>query len=466
MAVRSLSTSLASGGASDQRSSAFSTRGEAGTPLRVVLVVLALAAPAFALASWPLRHEPSALLQFSLPIMLAQLAIVVAALLSGVSIPSAIAGMAWPTRIAGPAFLAVAVWASLVAARGVPEAPIYLFGTMLHVLFALVLWEKLRGSWSNWRALALFACGIGGALYLLAVMVLLPFAVRDPAMNWDAFAVGAGNVRQIGFYGLAAGGVGTGMMAAERRAGLRGWWFALATAGWWLVVLSGGRMAFMGLLLASGLSIVFANRGHRFVHAGLLAGALALGTAGAALSAPDQDHWGAAELFHKLNPSADREDIALSQKWDGEDPEASALYVYTTGRMGFWQQSFDIAMERPLLGHGQGVFKHAVPRARGGFNHPHSAPLQFLFEWGIVGSLCLAVLLAGPALRSGRALLRAASARRDPALCTGVVTLSGLVVMAMGEGAFFHPYPIMVALVCMAVIATARGDARLAQGGS
>ena len=114
-----------------------------------------------------------------------------------------------------------------------------------------------------------------------------------------------------------------------------------------------------------------------------------------------------------------------------------------------WRQTAAALLDRPWFGHGQGQFRYQVPAALGIYNHPHNSMLQFAYDWGLVGVGALAAaitpLIQSFARKNGRDLRTALPA---------VGGVSGLGIMSLVEGSFYHAFPLMISVLCMAVAAT------------
>ena len=110
-------------------------------------------------------------------------------------------------------------------------------------------------------------------------------------------------------------------------------------------------------------------------------------------------------------------------------PECSNDVVNTAGRFGcgstnhradWWRESLDAFRDRPLAGSGAGSFLVTHLRQRGSFldetPEPHSVPLQFLAETGLVGFALY--------LLSAFVLLRGVRGRRDHELALALIPIA------------------------------------------
>jgi O-antigen ligase len=133
--------------------------------------------------------------------------------------------------------------------------------------------------------------------------------------------------------------------------------------------------------------------------------------------------------------------------------QAGDLARYSSGRVEIWTQTAAALLERPWFGHGQGQFRYQVPAALGVYNHPHNSVLQFAYDWGLLGAGALAAAFVPLA----RSLLREKGPGLRDAL-PAVGAFSGLGLMSLVDGSLYYAYPVMVFMICIAVIATRPRD--------
>jgi hypothetical protein len=87
--------------------------------------------------------------------------------------------------------------------------------------------------------------------------------------------------------------------------------------------------------------------------------------------------------------------------------------------------------------------------------------LQFLFQWGILGTLALCI--------ASRHLLGSVAScwRTFPPLALPAVgVMGGMTLMALLEGNYFHVYPLMISMACLAVLGSTLRPAALGDEGS
>lgn len=232
----------------------------------------------------------------------------------------------------------------------------------------------------------LASSAIGCVAYLAIIIAVFHTVGTNPDFDWRAFGIGVSNNRQIAFYGWVGVGAGAGFLAClsnkpARLSGLILFFTVLV-----LVCVSGGRAAFGAALVA----IILAGIASRSrVRISYWLSALACLVASAALAyivTPNTERFGSLIVFQRTTNT-------------GQD-----LAEYSAHRTVFWAETVKQIEQRPLLGHGEGALKHRVEIAKGRYNHPHNSVLQFLYQWGIIGTGML-IILGWPAIRGAFAQL-------------------------------------------------------------
>jgi len=128
------------------------------------------------------------------------------------------------------------------------------------------------------------------------------------------------------------------------------------------------------------------------------------------------------------------------------------LEQYSSSRWSIWQDTISHILDKPLFGHGMGMFKADIGDLAGGIAQPHNFVLQFLYQWGAVG-ICAVLLMIWPAIR------RIAPTFVDHR-SAGIVALSlivGQVGMAMMDGNLFYTYPTSIVVLALVVLASDQG---------
>lgn len=391
-------------------------------------IALAVAAPAYAATTWQVDYTGLVGRNYAFPVLLIEIYIVALAGAAGFRPIEAFSRLRSLTRSALAVWLLVMMAGTVMAAQP-GTATAHAAVTVLHGLFALALWDRFSSTWHGQQTALLTALACGAAMHAALVHVLAFSVHDDPGFNWNQFGPGVSNVRQLGFYGLGLVGIGVGLLASVNSSHQRWLHCALLLTGYYMVDWSGGRAAFGAAIGASAVVIALAPREARRRTASIALGAFILAMPLSLLFVPNGG-WGIQSI---LTRSA-----------------ASDLPTYLSGRLELWTQTAEAILDHPLLGHGMGQFRSQLPSAQNFFNHPHNSVLQFLYQWGALGTAALAVAMWG-LLRGHAERLRTFPAIALPA--TG--TLAGMTLMSLLEGNFFHVYPLMVSMVCLAALGSA-----------
>ncbi len=274
---------------------------------------------------------------------------------------------------------------SMLLARTIPtSARFYYAINFLHVLSAFLLFCRFRAS-DRLRMAIVWA--IGGSLAVYCVIVVAySHSVSDPdRFEWIVLGAGVTNVRQLAFYALTVTGM-AGALTASAVSG-RAWLAStlLLFAGIFLCFWCGGRAA-VGALCVQQAFLVICARTRRTLFLAALAFCGSIAIPLSVSLAPPSPLYGAQAVFGRI----------ISQ-----GPKQS----YDSGRSEIWRQTAEGIMERPLFGHGEGQFRWEVAAVHRGYNHPHNLILQFLYQWGCVGTVLFFLLLGriagGPASPDG-----------------------------------------------------------------
>ncbi|MEM8789735.1 MAG: O-antigen ligase family protein [Pseudomonadota bacterium] len=406
-------------------------------PNALVLLLAAYAAlPALGGLLWlalgdddPLRNRAPLDL---LPIW--ELAVILVALRTGFS-RRALAGILSPfERLALILFAAVALWGITMVAVDPAGAAERAGLRLLHVATGLALAHLL---WRAGRGTAVSLALIAQPLVYLPVLALLyALYAGDPTMNWLGGPVGYWHVRIWGMSLAVALAAAAGLYAAAAP-DLRGHlvWVAI-------LVLLAAQLCFSGFrggaaAVPVALALMTLVRPRRMLaRLPAIAGALAAGAAlSLAVPAPIEDYG----LLHGL--------IGATPAWDQPSTVAGA------GRMEIWSETLRLIGERPFLGYGHDQFGQHFRLGGLDYVQPHSAPLNVLFDFGLVGGAALTAVMVSlwaygvAAVRTddGTARLGAFGA------------LQAVLAMALVDGALYHPEPLaMCALALTGLLAGTR----------
>lgn len=258
----------------------------------------------------------------------------------------------------------------------------------------------------------------------LAGLVVYAFANArglDGDMEWVSYLPGFANLRHTGYVLAPAIAIGLASMASNPRTFAKSH-MLLLTLNSALVLWLGSRGAIFGLMVA--FLICFAcfseMRSMRFLRKASFAG-----TIGALLSIlaplPKDSAFGALQRF-----------------WIGSSNSSE----FSSGRLGFWAETWELIVARPMIGHGSFQFQFISANAAGIYKHPHNSLLQFLFDWGMIGGLSFLVLM-------GFAIYAAFFTSQCPRTVKLVSMMGFATIFAYSliDGLFFYAYPIAISIV-------------------
>ncbi len=302
--------------------------------------------------------------------------------------------------------------------------------TIAHMIFGALLFGLFSCVWHDQRRTLLIATLAGATIQILTIFIVIGFASQDPNYDWLYFHAGVGNVRQLGFVGIAAASIAAGLASTTNcNRALFSYYFALLAA-FILLNLIGGRASAIAGLLAVGLTHVLACNGKRLklflysVLAYLISIPLSL------VYVPPHQSWGVLRLWWITLDRYDQGDI-------------------TSGRIRHWIETTARFLEHPFVGHGEGQYVHIV-RLPGMFlNHPHNFVLQFLFQWGFIGTFAISILVLNILLRSGKSLNL-----DERVLIPSGALLFSMAAMGLLEGNFYHVFPCILSTLALSIIAT------------
>lgn len=353
--------------------------------------------------------------------------VILAALRAGMR-GDAVRGMTLIERMALALSAAVFVYGAAIAAPEPVAAVERGAMRLLHVVTGISLcWLLSRTTPIAGQALT-GALAAQPLLHLPVLVVLYLLYLDDPTHNWLGGPVGYWHVRAWGML-LAAGLAAAFGLYCQAKPGTAGHlaWVAILTLLAGLLAFSGTRSGMVGALagIAVGAALV-PGAVRRLPVLGL---AILAGGALSLLPTPPTRHWG---LLSSLAEST-----------------AADAETRSGGRLSLWSDTIALIGERPLLGWGHDQFRYAHPMPPElEVIHPHSAPLQFIFDFGLIGGLALAVLLLSLWLRG----LGAARATPGAGRCGAAMALNTLLATALIDGALYNAETLLAVAICYAVL--------------
>jgi O-antigen ligase len=381
----------------------------------------------FCVVSW---YVPS-FMHLSVPVVIANCLLICCSLASGLSLIETARAARRSALIAGSVLVVSATAATALVASHPLDGALHLATTVIELALGFCLWGSFSSKWSHFRRIILIAFAIG-ILYEVAGGYALAIAARNVAgANWVNFPAGTTHVRQLGFYGIALSGLSAGLLATAEDRRPRFAYFVLAIIGFAWTDLSGGRAAFIAGLAGCMLVAALAPAERKRMSALYLLTAFFVALPLSLIYVPDPRWWGLPSILGRLSGF-------------------HSAMEFTTGRLFWWMGALKGFLASPLIGHGEGQYAYEV--AGGQWNHPHNSILQFLYQWGLIGTTCV-MIITTPIIAS---IGRAVSERPEVALpATGALT--GLLLMSLLEGSLYHAFPVMIVVVCLAILASVSG---------
>lgn len=392
------------------------------------LALLVLAPVLGGLLTFERIYSFTSIRYFALPVLAAEILFLAVAFQAGHSPARAFARLSVAHKSAW------AVWFLSALAAGIWVAPVpsyallHLMITVAHALVALAIWDTLKnttGKSDNDLVLAMI-CGI--ALFAVATWAVL-FAFRDdPDFDWLRVGFGVSHVRHLSYFGVLAAGAGFGF-AAYRQQGVV--WFVAMTGiavGSALSLWSGSRAGVIATLVSAVVALALAERGQRIrafirMATGFLAGVLL-----SLIWIPPHSMWGIPRI------------LGVVQKGGATIGEVAS------NRDLLWLEAIRLFRDQPLIGYGEGQFRF-LNRAGWPANHPHDVVLQFLVQWGLVGTLAM-IVVAWHAIPHSIRRWQKPLPRSLPALCALVaVGAEGIV-----DGPLFYAYPTLAVGILLVVL--------------
>jgi O-antigen ligase len=191
---------------------------------------------------------------------------------------------------------------------------------------------------------------------------------------------------------------------------------------------SGSRAGVIATLVSAVVALALAERGQRIrafirMATGFLAGVLL-----SLIWIPPHSMWGIPRI------------LGVVQKGGATIGEVAS------NRDLLWLEAIRLFRDQPLIGYGEGQFRF-LNRAGWPANHPHDVVLQFLVQWGLVGTLAM-IVVAWHAIPHSIRRWEKPLPRSLPALCALVaVGTEGIV-----DGPLFYAFPTLAVGILLVVL--------------
>ncbi len=256
--------------------------------------------------------------------------------------------------------------------------------------------------------------------------------VLPPGVATNYFA----NIRHFGYLGFLAACAGTSVSLLSERGYLRWIGFVLGVLSVYGIIQFGSRGAFLAWLVFAALLFAIVPAKRLF----FLSCLVTVSIANLSVLYVDTSH----PFPNKHGQSF------FARKAVGEDQLET-----TRQRIVIWQDSWHQIIKRPVLGHGPDAY--VLSRCcQQGTVQPHNSVIQFLFEFGMLGtSIALAAL--GVLLWRPMQLLRIGFSRRQPDITLGVLVFLpvSLLVFSMVDGLLYHVVPLLSFSILMGLLGAA-----------
>lgn len=394
-----------------------------------------LMAPLLALLTMDPAQAPSAMRSISIPVLVAELAVIIL-VLQRTPPGKSIVDLVSPTaRIMGGLWIAAMLVSMLGAEYDPGSARLHFILKLLHGLFAVTVWSHLSAH-PQLRRDCLTATAMGLGIFVVIAYAFGLWNAGRTDFFWTYFGVGVTNIRHFGYISLGLTGLSAGLWLTAPKGRDEALPAALFFLGSFLLMWSGGRGAFIALLIQMAVILAIAPADRRITFSLRLLGLLVIATILAGIYVP-APHFGPLNIFLRLDTGA----------LPGEE--------FMSGRAEVWRQTAARIPAHPWFGYGEAQFRLVVPAARGFYNHPHNLPLQLLMQWGMIGTALLAAILARLGWKA-LPLLKAPTALTYPA----VAVITGLLAVSMVDGPFFYPLPTVLFLLALAVLVAEASDAK------
>lgn len=393
----------------------------------MAVCIAAMLPSIFVLFTWDLDGILSpaayAIRNFSLPITIGELCVVIIAMRKGLSIQSAFAKVGLMPKTLMLIWLFFAFFPVLMVAQNMSLSAFATLQYALHGAFLAALIHLAQSSPTPKREKALTIVAVGAFIYvslLIAFVLIIPDKENFP---WILRLPSGTNVRQIGYFvAIIAIAPVSFLLFGRKQTAIYCFVVILLVT---FIAWTGSRGALLGLFLGPVLAVLVLWRSPIKSRAGLLTVSFAAGLlASLPLPAPAPD-------FGLVRMAS-----SLSQEEVG------------SGRSFVWKSTLAEIKKSPWIGHGSGSFKHAMKGKYGfNFNHPHQLVLQYIYDWGLIGGGAaglLLLLLFFASLKRAREINDAPAYAAISALCT-------IAVVGMIDGAFFYPLSIILAVAIAAI---------------
>ncbi|MFQ5571531.1 MAG: O-antigen ligase family protein [Rhodothermales bacterium] len=307
---------------------------------------------------------------------------------------------------------------------------------LTHILFAVCLWSFIR---RHPLALKVILVAIPLGFFLVGLNLLFTWmslsAPRD--YHWFTSVPLVGHVRHFGYYGLAALLFSASpLLGSGEKGSLSARCLALAALSvcWGFLFWSGGRAAIGSGFVGLALLTWFTGKNQRLWTATISIAAAGLGL-------------GLSAFFRVNDP---RLGFLSSLARTASDTSSYGVNGLTTGRLGIWEAALKSLDGHLWFGLGPDNYRFIPEPLHDGIQ-PHSLVVQFLTEWGIVGTIPFLILLSIVFWKAYVHLRREQDTLRNTARITALVLMVSFTLHGLVDGLYYYAFPLLVLFCCFAV---------------
>lgn len=309
--------------------------------------------------------------------------------------------------------------------------------TIMHVVFFLAVRDFL-GRYRlplRWLLLTIPAAGLFVAIVMAYQLINLESVDASTSIQWWYTPPFNTHIRHTGY--LVTAGIAALLVYQVPVSGprlTRGALLVVLTVLWTLLIWSGGRAAILSVLLAVALlGLTLRVKGMRSREL-WLATALAIGVGAVLAEWLSVFPWnGVVELLTRTTDAV----------------EAQDLNQFGSRRIEVWTSTWDSVRDHLSFGLGPQGYWYMPNRVVG--IQPHNLVLQFVVEWGVVGSVIFLSLLvyaffyglATHILRAGREV--------DLATLAAGSVIAALTIHGLVDGTYYHPQPSFYLAIAFAI---------------
>lgn len=304
--------------------------------------------------------------------------------------------------------------------------------TITHVIFFLFVWDLVRCYKPDFRLLFYvtpLASLIVAAYYLIAWNLV----AKIEGANWMYSPPFNSNIRLVGFQIEAAIGFFLAHYINRRKVDvycLAG--MAVFIALWAFLFWTGGRGAILSVLAAT--SSVWAVLYFKKAHSSIFLIAVLVAIV-------------AGELVAELLAVYDWNGLISSFR---RSLNAESLNKFSSSRIVVWKSAWESVEGHLLFGLGSQGYAYGPGKLLNHL-HPHNIFLQFLVEWGLIGTLLFLIILARGFLVGLKLhVLNGNNQIRRFPLAAGAVIFS-FTINSLIDGTYYHPQPLLYLAIAFAV---------------